>query len=371
MFFPAPGITPLSDGTLNRALALLFFPLLLSVLLAACGGEPYRAKDPSPTPALDEPPPAEPPVVRIAPLTGQVISEEHFATISDRRPLAVMIDNIITATPQVGLDQADVVIEALVEGGITRFMAIFHSKEPAIIEPVRSARTPFLFWASEYDALYVHVGSSETDGPADAGQQIREWGIYDLDLGGEALKNSFIRDPKRPAPHNVLISAAHMHEKAVEFGFQGPASFAIWPFTGPEGLVQGTFAPGFTVRFGVMSPRFSARWDWDAGSMTYLRSQFGGPQVDPLSDARIGAANVIVQYANAYIADRNGHVLMDVVGEGRAQIFTGGNVIEGGWRKTDRRERTEFFGPDGLPIPLLAGQTWIEVVDPSGGAFLD
>ena len=110
-----------------------------------------------------------------------------------------MIDNIFTATPQAGLDQADVVIEALVEGGVTRYMAIFHSREPGVIEPVRSARTPFLYWASEYDALYVHVGSAELDGPADAGQQIHIWGIHDMDLGTKPFDYAYIRDPARRA----------------------------------------------------------------------------------------------------------------------------------------------------------------------------
>lgn len=282
-----------------------------------------------------------------------------------------MIDNIVGATPQAGLDQADVVIEALVEGGVTRYMAIFQSQEPAVIEPVRSARTPFLYWASEYDALYVHVGSAELDGAADAGQQIHDWGIYSLDLSTQPFDYSYIRDPGRKAPHNVLITADQMWKKATDMGFEGPASFAAWPFSNPEGLKQGLLAPSFTVRFGVLSPRFSAHWDWDQNSLRYLRSQFGAPQYDAASGNRLAFANVIVQYADAYVADSSGHVLIDAIGEGRVQVFTNGQLIEGTWRKTDRRARTEFIGVDGSPIPLLAGSTWVEVVQPSGGAFLE
>jgi hypothetical protein len=163
-----------------------------------------------------------------------------------------------------------------------------------------------------------------------------------------------------------------MRSKAAELGLEGAPMFATWPFTNLEGLGGGTPAPGFTVRFGPMSPKFFARWEWDAASMRYLRSQFGEPQHDAVSGNRLAFANVIVQYADAYVADANGHVLMDVVGEGRAQVFTNGQLIEGTWRKADLRSRTEFYGLDGAPIPLLAGASWIEVVPPNGGgAFLD
>jgi hypothetical protein len=378
MFFPAPSI-PLPSV---HAPKWVLIPLTFAALLAACGGsapedeEPVKETLAASTSIESDAPPVEvavegPPVVYTAPLTGEVIDAGQFAAIEGRKPLAVMIDNLAAAAPQAGIDQADVVIEALVEGGITRYMAIFQSKDPEVIEPVRSARTPFLQWAAEYDALYVHVGSAELDGPADAGSQIYEWGIRDLDLGTKAFVYSYVRDPKRKAPHNVLISAATMREKAAQLGLEGPVSLASWTFTSAEGLKPGLPAPGFSVRFGVMSPRYVVRWNWDPESLRYLRSQYGAPQFDAASGLWLGFENVIVQYADAYIADRNGHVLIDLIGEGRAQVFTNGQLVEGTWRKPERAARTEFFDAEGAPIPLLAGTTWIEVVPPSGGAVVD
>jgi hypothetical protein len=291
--------------------------------------------------------------------------------MQQRRSLAVMIDNLEPATPQAGLDQADVVIETLVEGGITRLMAVFHSKEPDVIEPVRSARTPYLYWASEYDSLYAHVGSAEMDGPADAGIQIVEWGIPNLDLGAN-LKTGYSRDPKRLAPHNVMTGAASLRQGAEALGYSPTAaSPASWAFAGVEGLLQGTFAPAFSVRWGAFSPKFVASWQWDPASQRYLRTQYGKPQFDAVSGARLGFANVVIQYTNVWIADNGGHVLMDVVGEGRAQVFAGGQLIEGTWHKAGARDRTQFRTADGRPIPLLAGPTWIEVVPTSGGATLE
>jgi hypothetical protein len=351
--------------------------LLLAALVGGCGGHaktepplPDNAIE-SPAPAATEPTPVPAPIVYLAPLTGEVISEEQNAVIANRKPLAVMIDNIVEATPQAGIGDADVVYEALVEGGVTRYMAVFHSKTPEAIEPVRSARTPFLNWALEYDALYVHVGSAELDGPADAGAQIWQWGVHDMDLGTQPFDYDYVRDKNRLAPHNVLISAAGMWQKAEAIGFGGGGSAASWPFTILEGLRPGEQAPGFTVRFGSFSPNFAARWDWDPAVLRYVRSQFGRPQDDAATGQRLAFANVVVQYADAYVADGNGHVLIDNIGEGRAQVFSNGQLVNATWRKVDRNARTELVDAEGNPIPLLAGPTWIEVVPPSGGAIIN
>jgi hypothetical protein len=356
-----------------RPLRLIFAGALAALLIAGCGGsDKDQTSTPPPAEETATPQPTpEPAPVRIAPLTGEVIDESTFAAISARRPLAVMIDNIVEATPQLGIDQADVVIEALVEGGVTRYMAIFDSKSPEAIEPVRSVRTPFVKWAAEYDALLVHVGSAELDGPADAGQQIRDWGIHDMDLGTQPFDYNYVRDKNRAAPHNVLVSSEGLWQRASELGLNAPAAFATWPFSNPEGLMPGVPATGFTLKFGPMSPRYVVRWDWDQQSLRYLRSQFGEPQFDAASGNRLAFANVVVQYADAYVADGNGHVLIDNVGEGPVQVFTNGQLVEGIWRKTDIGARTEFLTADGAPIPLLAGPTWVEVVQPSGGAYLD
>ena len=352
-------------------LRLLAAPLLIGALFISCGGS---ASNESGRPGSEVDAPTEPaasPAPGFAPLTGKIISNEDRAALEARRPLAVMIDNIVTATPQAGLDQADIVFEALVEGGITRYLAIFHSQEPEVIGPVRSARTPFLQWAAEYDALYVHVGSAETDGPADAGQQIRDWHINDVDLGAEAFRHNFVRDSNRPAPHNVFINSAELRARASELGLEGAPMFAIWPYSGAEGLTPGTPAPGFTVSFGPMSPNFSVHWGWDVETLRYERSQFGEPQFDAVGGNRVGFTNVIVQYADARVVDSSGHVLLDNIGEGRTQVFRDGQVIEGTWRKADLRSHTEFFGLDGNPLSLMTGTTWVEVVPPNGGTVFD
>ena len=305
------------------------------------------------------------------PLTSGLLAGRPLESVNDaplaRRPIAVMVDNN-SAAVQMGLDRADVVIEALVEGGITRFLAVFHSQEAARIEPVRSARTPFLRWALEYDALFVHVGSSEETGDADAARQIREWGVSDLDYQGtNPVAEAFARDSSREAPHNVYTSTANLRRAAERRSYNRGPRFQPWTFElkPPASSVARPSATRLTVGFGTLSP-FTASWTWDPATRLYRRSQYGAAHLDAVTNQQLTAANVIVQYARSYVADSVGHVLIDNVGQGRAQLFMDGTGIEATWRKADNESRTRFYSPTGLEIGFRPGATWIEVVDPSG-----
>ena len=304
-------------------------------------------------------------------LAGRPVEAANDAP-SGRRPLAVMIDNN-SAASQFGLDRADVVIEALVEGGITRFLAIFHSREATRIEPVRSARTPFLRWALEYDAIFVHVGSSEESGDADAGRQIVEWNVADLDYQGvRPVTDAFARDSARAAPHNVYTSTANLRRSAESRGHNRAPTFQPWTFElkpSTSSIVRPP-ATRLTVGFGSLSP-FTVGWTWDANTRLYRRSQYGAPHVDAATNDQLDASNVIVQYARSYVVDGVGHVLIENIGQGRAQLFLDGTVTEAIWRKADNASRTRFYSQTGLEIGFRPGTTWIEVVDPSGGVRID
>lgn len=312
------------------------------------------------------------------PLTAGLLAGRPVETAADaplaRRPIAVMVDNNRAAVPQTGLNRADVVIEALVEGGITRFLAVFHSREAARIEPVRSARTPFLHWALEYDALFAHAGSSEETGGADAGRQIREWNVADLDYQGAkpVAADTFARDGAREAPHNVYTSTANLRRAAESRGYNRAPTFQPWSFElrPPASSVVRLPATRITVGFGSLSP-FTVGWSWDASSHLYRRSQNGGPHLDVATNEQLTASNVVVQYARSYVADGVGHVLIDNIGQGRAQLFMDGMVIDATWRKADDASRTRFYSPTGLEIGFRPGATWIEVVDVSGGVRIE
>ena len=308
----------------------------------------------------------------IAPLTGLPISDEASSAL--QRPLAVIIDNIAEATPQSGLDKADIVIEALVEGGITRLLAIYQSRGADVIEPVRSTRTPFLYWVMEYEAIHVHAGVSAEPGPANAEQQIREWRIANLDLDVEGPwieEKPYDRNPDREAPHNVVTSTQRLRREAGARKYDYEARIPPWQFqSNASSPVSGAPAASFTVSFGTLS-RFVASWEWDPGGGAYVRSQFGAPQFDGNSGARLAFPNVVVQYSEANVVSARGHVLIDVIGEGRAQVFMAGEVVEARWRKVDSASRTRFYGLDGEELFFVPGPTWIEVVDNSGGTSVN
>jgi Protein of unknown function (DUF3048) N-terminal domain/Protein of unknown function (DUF3048) C-terminal domain len=303
--------------------------------------------------------PGEEVTPRFAPLTGVPVNEEEYQTLKARRPISVMIDNISIAQPISGIERADVVIEALAEGGIPRLLAVYHSMDADYIEPVRSARTSFLYWALEYDAMYAHVGSAEKTGPANAGAQIIEWSVSDLDFeGGLApARTALSRNPNREAPHNVFTSTERLRAEGVARGYERELNVSPWKFS--DEVVSGAPATAVDVSFGAY---YAPRWDWDPAIKGYVRTQYGALQRDGHSGDPITASNVIVVYANAQVVDSSGHLLYDLVGEGRAQLFMNGQAYEATWLKDDIRGRTRFYSPDGQEAVFARGKTWIEVV---------
>jgi Protein of unknown function (DUF3048) N-terminal domain/Protein of unknown function (DUF3048) C-terminal domain len=304
---------------------------------------------------------------RFAPLTGVRLSEDEYLTLKARRPISVMLDNISLAQPISGVDRADVIIEALAEGGIPRLLAVYHSMDADYIEPVRSARTSFLYWALEYDAMYAHVGSAERAGPANAGAQIIEWNVSDLDYeGGTApARTAFSRNPNREAPHNVFTSTERLRAEGVARGYERELEFSPWQFSDQVSLGAPTTTLG--VDFGAS---YAPRWDWDPAVNTFVRTQYGALQRDGYSGGPITASNVVVVYANAQVVDSSGHVLYDLLGEGRAQLFINGQAFEAIWRKEDIGGRTRVYSPDGQEAVFAPGKTWIEVVPLSGSTTI-
>jgi hypothetical protein len=280
--------------------------------------------------------------------------------------MAVMIDNWIAARPQIGLDRAEMVYEALVEYGITRFLAVYWRNDAEVIAPVRSARTQFLSLALEWGALYAHVGAAATPGPADAMTQLRAWGVRDVDeLEGELVIK---RDPARAAPHNAYTSTAALHAYAQEQGWNIPTRPTPWPFKA-DGGADGTAAPAVDMDFditGTHNGAFTVRWEYDPTTNSYLRSQAGAPHTDGRSGARLSAKNVIIHIATVQTdVDRDRHVLYALEGTGRAIILRDGRAIAATWQKDTRTSRTRYLDVHGRDIPLNRGTIWIALL-PAG-----
>lgn len=295
-------------------------------------------------------------------LDGVAMSADELRSRAGVRPVAVMIDNWVDARPQFGLDRAEVVYEALVEYGITRFMAVYWRSDADLIEPVRSARTQFLPLALEWGAVYAHVGAAAEPGPADAVSKMREWGVREVDeLEGETAIG---RDAKREAPYNATTSTSALRAYAKEKGWSASSKPVSWPFKA-DGGTPGDLVTAAEMDFDVTGTHkgaFTVRWEYDAASNNYRRSQAGAPHVDGRSGAQLTAKNVIIHIASLRTdVDRDRHVLYDLEGTGKAIILLDGKAISATWQKDSRTGRTRYLDATGRDIPLNRGATWIEV----------
>lgn len=263
-------------------------------------------------------------------------------------PVAVVLDNDILARPQAGISKASLVYEAPVEGGMTRYLAIFAADvDVSEVGPVRSARPYFVTWAEEIGALFTHVGGSP-----EALDQVRAAKLFDLN---EFYYGSYFeRSASRPAPHHIMIGADSWRTYLDKRGLI-EASAEPWLFK--EEGEHATSSPDINLQFSLS---FRPSWRYDAERNEYQRF-FNGIEVkDGEDDVR--AKNVIVQHVNSRVLDAAGRLRLDVSGKGDALICLDGTCQEGTWRKSGT-QRTRFYVENGEEIKLNPGVTWIEVAD--------
>ena len=316
------------------------------------------------------------------PINGKKFSKAEREIWEKRRPINVMIENHEESRPQSGLSSADVVYEAVAEGGITRFMAVFYcgaSAEEVTIGPVRSARIYYVDWASEYGdkPLYAHVGGANRPGPADALGAISKYGW--LSDGNDLNQFSigfptFWRDYERighpvATEHTMYSTTDKLWEVAAERkleakdgdGKKWDSNFLPWNFkdsSAGTGQVQ-------SIAFSFWSNQsdYAVKWIFDTASGVWKRENGGKVHTDLNNQKQIEAANIVVQFVNEKsLRDPEKHMIYGTIGKGDAIIFTNGNVIRGKWEKSDRTSRTKFVDSKGAQINFVPGQIWIEAL---------
>lgn len=280
-------------------------------------------------------------------LTGVQTTEE----LNNRPVTAVMVENSPDARPQSGLVDAGVVQEAIAEGGITRFMALYLEATPDYIGPVRSARPYYLDFVLPYQAGYAHVGGSP-----DALAQIKALGVRDLDQF--ANSGAYERVSKRYAPHNVYTSIAKLDAVQQKKGY-GKADFTVIP--------RKKDAPAQTptakvIDINISSFLYNVHYDYDAASNSYKRKMGGQPHVDEKTQKQI-APKVVVTVTMPYSIHADGkHSVYGTTGTGTAYIFQDGTVTKATWTKPNRTDQISFKDEQGQIIKLNAGQTWVTLV---------
>ena len=348
-----------------------FLALVITVGGLAAAGV-FSGGSSAPTPeveatsqAMPTPPPTPPPSEPTL-LNGRLVYPEQLSEIENRLPLAIMFDNFVDARPQMGLEKADLVFEAVAEGGITRFLGVFWSDEPGLVEPVRSARAYYLDWAAGLDAIYVHWGFAQSSvAAADIPSTLSRLDLRHFD-GLSLGQPYFFRDPDRVGPHDGIADTDAMWELAAENGWSGPPEIESWLFKEDEPARAPGADAAPTIDLGFGGPFFSdyaVTWEYDPETNGYLRSQSGAPHVDAGSGNTIQARNVAVVLTSVRSAgDGTSHLLYETTGSGEAVVFQDGVAIPGTWSKPDSHSRIRFFDAEENEIRFNRGQTWIEVL---------
>lgn len=322
------------------------------------------------------------PKTESCPLNGTMHTKEAKAVWDTRRPLAVMIENHTDARPQSGLSSADVVYEAVAEGGITRFMALYYCNlGDTQVGPVRSARTYFLDWLSEYDALYAHVGGANSPGPANALGQIITYGIKDLNQFSIGFP-TYWRDYERlghtvATEHTMYSSTQKLWDVGAKRGWTNKNgdgttwadSFVPWKFKSdaPAGTTpSANSATNIKVYFWQGYEDYAVSWQYDPTCDCYKRSNGGSPHIDLDTKQQLTAKNVVVQFEKESNANDgypgNVHLLYGTIGHGDALFFRDGKVTKGTWNKASRLARTVYKDVQGKEISFNRGVIWIETV---------
>lgn len=326
------------------------------------------------------------------PINGRMMTKAQKDSWEKRRPMGIMIENHVESRPQSGLSAADVVYEAVAEGGITRFMAVYYCQDAPTVGPVRSARVYFMTLLREYGAypLYAHVGGANCDpesgsgcangAKADALGLIRrlKWDLYnDLNQFGVPFPyfwRDYERLPGVATEHTVYSSTAKLWDYAKskreltnvdEEGIAWDEEFTSWKFADEAKSSERGNVSKISLSFwNSFANDFSVVWNYDKTKNSYYRMNAGKPHLDKNTNKQLDVKNVIIVFADESPANdgyEGGHILYDLEGEGDALVFQNGKAIKATWEKEDPESRMKWYDEDGKEISIVRGKVFVEI----------
>ena len=330
--------------------------MVLCLVGAACsgGGKKKQAASTTTQPAPSSTT-APGPAINAEPFTGLPAAPGPPA----RAALVVKIDNAPKARPQAGVNDADIVVEEGVEGGVTRFATLFHSHDAPSVGPVRSARSTDLLFARQIGKpLFAYSGANALflglvhQAPL-------------VDVGVDRFPTAYHREPGRPAPYNLFSETKALWAAGADDVTPPPPLFTYRaageapPAAGsePAPRVQAVWKLNITT---------TVVYAWDEASKTFRRTTDGAPHLDA-AGVQVAPENVVFQvvgYKNTGLVDRSGAAVpeAELVGEGEAWVLTGGRLVKGRWSRPSDGQTTTYTLPSGEPIRLTPGRTWLELV---------
>ena len=330
----------------NKNLLML---LLCLILLCGCGNDKIKTKEPK----------KEKEPVKV---------EEKKVTIVDlddeTRPYAVMINNHHQARPQAGLDKAYIIYEFLVEGGITRMMALFpYNADVDRIGSVRSSRHYYLDYALENDAIYVHWGTSIY-----AEKDIASLGINNID-GMYHGDTYFTTDYSlnRSLEHTRFTNSTLIKNAINNIGYRTKREKPyLLKYTTDEvdlSTKEGSIANRIDINY---SYYMTANYNYNEEEKTYYRSINDEPMVDLVTGEQYKFKNIIVYALNYHDISAYGHQDMDNIGSGEGYYFTNGYGVKIKWSKSSRADQTKYYYEDGTEIDFSDGNTFIQIYPTTG-----
>jgi hypothetical protein len=288
--------------------------------------------------------------------TGEISPTTGLPGNGEYRPVQVQIDNEATGRPQYGIQAADIVYEAMIEGADTRLSAIFNDTLPEKVGPVRSSRVYFQMIQNEWNSIYVHDG-----GPYNA--SFPKSYIYSDENGGDMLNRV---DGAKVSDENIFWhvtpSIAYTNVQAVEdtYGYEQTERDPLFTFDANVDL--SAYPDVEKVNIPFISSLDHIEYRYDADNDYFVRYFYG----DPFEDAETGEAvtvqNIIVQYVtDDTLPDEGGRIELGMIGSGKAEFFVGGKHMTGTWEKDSRKEGTIYKLDDGSELVLKPGNTWVEI----------
>lgn len=339
----------------RKWIAVLLAAALLLTVLSGCTNSGGTSSD---EPSSSSSESSEPEPV-INPLTG----EDGFNPEAvGKRPVAVMVSNIKDSLPQWGITEADIVYEAVTEGGITRLMCVF--ADPSDIPnvgPVRSVREYYPQFSEPLDALFVHFGGSTTGYDA-----LTEYAVEDIDgmtlssLCFEQDASRLNRGKEHTYYTNSSLIAAGIEKKG--YSTEGGVSQAFnFVEPGSSASLTGAQVDKATVRF---SGYTTAVFEYDAFSAKYLKSQYGEPHVDANTGEQVAVDNVIIIYSPTSQISGTYLTRYDLT-SGTGVYLSHGLSQEFEWSKGDYNDPFVFTDESGDELSFNTGKTWVCVVPQS------
>jgi hypothetical protein len=285
------------------------------------------------------------------PLTG---APPPGGSVPDRTALAIKVENLPEARPQSGLDKADIIFEEPVEGGITRFIVIFHCEDADRVEPVRSARTT--------DPLVLKQLGTVAFGYADAAgyvqRAVEKYAKQIDDVNWQHVPDAYHNDPARAAPHDLYTSTRELYEAATKRFLAPPTPlFSYGEMSGKSKRVK-------DVRL-YFSDYSDVHWKWVGAQGIWARSHGSVKHTLDTGD-QVMATNVVIQtveVANSDHLDPAGNPVPEVtlIGGGKAYLLRDGRMYSGKWSRNSKKALTSFTTAGGQEFVLAPGKTWVEL----------